>query len=129
MNNVFNIAVVDDEIDLSLLYKVYFRKEIKKNIIRLFFFANGLDCVKFLNSDNKPEQLLILSDINMPIMNGLEMLKEVNINFPQTDIFIVSAYENSAYAREAERLGAELFITKPIDFKYLRSEINKKMTK
>jgi len=123
-NNVPKILVVDDEPDLELLIKQKFRKEIKEGAYNFSFANNGVQALEKINSDNKIE--LILTDINMPEMDGLTLLKEVKkLNNPLLHSVIVSAYGDILNIRTAMNGGAFDFVVKPIDLKDLEITIKK----
>jgi len=120
------ILVVDDEKDIQPLFEQRFRREIKNDEINFVFAYSGeeaLDCLK----DYKHEAVLILSDINMPGMSGLELLdriKEKN-HKPPPVVMMITAYGDEENYKHAMKLGADDFLTKPVDFKELKEKIKK----
>ncbi|MBN1559734.1 response regulator [candidate division KSB1 bacterium] len=117
--------VVDDERDVELLFRQYFRKEIQQKIIEFMFAFSGEEALELLHAMKQPPNvMLILSDINMPGMNGLELLQMVKKEFPLIRVSMITAYSNQYYERAME-CGAENYYTKPLDFRALKREILK----
>ena len=117
------ILVVDDETDLEILIKQKFRKEIRKKEYEFLFAINGKDALEKLLED--PEVDIVLSDINMPEMDGLTLLSRLNELSPLIQSVIVSAYGDMENIRTAMNRGAFDFITKPINFKDLTLTMDK----
>jgi CheY-like chemotaxis protein len=122
------ILVVDDEKDVQVLFQQRFRKEIKNKIIDFEFAFSGEEAVEIMNNIKK-EAVLILSDINMPGMSGLDLLKHIKNNFatppPAPVVMMITAYGDDENRKVANELGAEEFLTKPLDFKELKNKLNK----
>lgn len=118
------ILVVDDEKDIQPLFRQRFRKEIKKGEMDFEFACSGGDAINYLNS-LEHEAVLILSDINMPGMSGLELLERIKQMFDETPPFVmmITAYGDSENYNKAMELGADDFITKPVDFAALKEKI------
>ena len=117
------ILVVDDETDLEVLIKQKFRKQIRQNEYEFVFAINGKDALAKLETE--PGMDLVLSDINMPEMDGLTLLTKLNELNPLLKSVIVSAYGDMANIRTAMNRGAFDFITKPIDFEDLTVTMEK----
>ncbi|MCJ7467018.1 MAG: response regulator [Maribacter sp.] len=117
------ILVVDDETDLEVLIKQKFRKQIRQNEYEFVFAINGKDALEKLL--DQPEMDLVLSDINMPEMDGLTLLTKLNELNPLLKSVIVSAYGDMQNIRTAMNRGAFDFITKPIDFEDLTITVEK----
>ena len=117
------ILVVDDETDLEILIKQKFRKEIRQKEYEFFFAINGKDALEKLLEE--PEVDIVLSDINMPEMDGLTLLTKLNELSPLIQSVIVSAYGDMENIRTAMNRGAFDFITKPINFKDLTLTMEK----
>jgi two-component system, response regulator, stage 0 sporulation protein F len=115
------VLVVDDERDVELLFRQRFRKELRAGIIELAFAFSGEDAIAFLGGTNA-DIVLVLSDINMPGMNGLELLRQLKQRLPQLPVYMVTAYEGDFQARAIE-LGADGYFNKPIDFDDLKHRI------
>jgi two-component system, chemotaxis family, chemotaxis protein CheY len=122
------ILVVDDEKDMQLLFEQRFRKEIRQGIVSFAFAFSGEDALSFLSQHNQ-EAVLILSDINMPGMSGLELLKTIKQKFqsPPPVVIMITAYADSENYSSAMKLGADDFITKPIDFSLLKEKLKIKV--
>lgn len=123
---MINIAIVDDEADTHLLYKLKFKK-LFSNIddIELVSFLNAADCLKYLSQSNPPKVDLILSDINMPGIDGFEFLQKVHSINAKIPVYMVSAYESSEFRIKANQLGASQFLSKPVDFHLLSSLVRR----
>ncbi|MBM4159046.1 MAG: response regulator [Ignavibacteria bacterium] len=119
------ILVVDDEKDIEPLFNQKFRPELKNNKLRFEFAFSGEDAVKYLSEKNVSDIVLILSDINMPGMNGFELLEKIKDKFPQIKVFMITAYDDDEKQKKASKLGADMYLTKPINFENLKKEIFK----
>ncbi|MBS1730746.1 MAG: response regulator [Bacteroidetes bacterium] len=121
------ILVVDDEQDVKTLFEQRFRKEIKNGEIILAFAFSGEEALEFMNA-NEHEAVLILSDINMPGMSGLELLKHIKEKFekPPPIVMMITAYGDKDNYNEAIKLGADDFLTKPVDFIALKEKLKTK---
>lgn len=117
------VLVVDDEVDVEDLFKQRFRREIKAGILSCQFAHSGEEALAFLRSNGPAELVLILSDINMPGMNGLELLKHVKQDHAGMKVFMITAYGDSKNYNAAIAAGADDFINKPIDFASLKTKI------
>lgn len=118
------ILVVDDEKDVKDLFLQRFRKEIRKGEITLMFAFSGEEALEKLDNMQQ-EAILILSDINMPGMSGLELLEKIKSNYiaPPPVVMMVTAYGDDENFNTAKRLGADDFLTKPVDFKVLKEKL------
>ena len=118
------ILVVDDEKDIQPLFEQRFRKEIRNHEMEFAFAFSGEEAISFLNSHNH-EAVLILSDLNMPGMSGLELLKEIKEHFktPPPFVMVITAYGDPENYNQAMRLGADDFLTKPINFEILKEKL------
>ena len=118
------ILVVDDETDVKILFEQRFRKEIKSGECEFSFAFSGEEALKYL-AENNQKAVLILSDINMPGMSGLELLKNVkNIStFPPPLVYMITAYGDQENYNIAMQLGADDFLTKPIEFSVLKEKL------
>jgi CheY-like chemotaxis protein len=117
------IMVVDDEQDVELLFRQKFRREIKQNQIQLDFAFSAPEALEYLENELTNCLVLIIADINMPGMNGLEMLKIVKERFPNLKVFIITAYDDEQKYQIAREYGADEYITKPIGFDNLKEKI------
>ena len=119
-----HILVVDDEPDVESMFRQKFRKEIKANDIGFHFALSAADALAYLGEPSaRTEATLILSDINMPGMNGLELLRVIKEKYPSLPVFMVTAYGDKQSQQTAESYGASGFINKPVDFTQLKQNI------
>jgi len=119
-----SILVVDDEPDVVDLFKRRFRKELRRGDYSMYFAESGEDALGQMNSGIHPEVMLILSDINMPGMNGFDLLKEAKALWPDLPVAMITAYGDDDSRRQALEAGATDFLTKPVDFDELKSKIS-----
>lgn len=118
------ILVVDDETDVRDLFLQCFRREIRSGEFQFSFAFSGEEALQFMR-EHHSEVLIILSDINMPGMNGLELLGHVKKEFemPPTTMMMITAYGDDDSYRQAIALGANDFLTKPVDFAVLKTKL------
>jgi CheY-like chemotaxis protein len=117
------VMVVDDEPDMQLLFQQQFRKELREGMIRFVFALSGEDALKHLESGDGADVVLILSDINMPGMSGLHLLRRLKAQWPQIEVYMITAYDDEENHRNAVAYGADDYLTKPVDFTTLRARI------
>lgn len=122
MRMFMSILVVDDEPDMEFLFRQKFRKEIKVGMLQFNFVHSGEEALNLINQ-NRTEVVLILSDINMPGMSGLELLKRIKDFMKNIPVIMVSAYGDEKNYKQAMEYGAQDFVTKPIDFDGLKEKI------
>ncbi len=121
------ILVVDDEKDMQMLFEQRFRKEIRANIITFAFAFSGEEALEYLNQhEHEHEAVLILSDINMPGMSGLQLLERIKQKLPKPPpvVMMITAYGDKENYEMAKSLGADDFLNKPIDFTLLKQKLN-----
>lgn len=118
------ILVVDDEQDIKPLFEQRFRREIRQGDLSFSFAFSGEEALGYMN-EHGSEVVLILSDINMPGMSGIELLKRIRKDHPSPHplIMIITAYNDNDYYDQAITGGADDFLTKPIDFKVLKEKL------
>ena len=118
------ILVVDDELDIKALFEQRFRREIREGAFSFAFCFSGEEALTYLK-EHPSEAVLILSDINMPGMSGLELLRRIREHTPEPPPFVVmiTAYGNPEKQDEAMRLGANDFLNKPLDFNALKLKL------
>ena len=124
------ILVVDDEADVQTLFQQRFRREIRNGSVNLMFATNGFDALAVLNK-NGQDIRLVLSDINMPGMNGIDLLKRIKTveTDPTPDVIMITAYGDEENRNQCKNLGAENLLSKPLDFNALKELITQKETK
>jgi two-component system, chemotaxis family, chemotaxis protein CheY len=118
------VLVVDDEKDVQTLFEQRFRKEIKSGELVFDFAFSGEDALTYLNQ-HEQEAVLILSDINMPGMSGLDLLEQIKKKYhkPPPIVMMITAYGDAENYNTAKQLGADDFLTKPVDFTALKEKL------
>jgi CheY-like chemotaxis protein len=117
------IVVVDDEHDVQALFEQRFRREVRSGVLELNFAFSGEDALTLLENRGIADIILILSDINMPGMNGLELLKAIKARYPELKVYMVTAYGDEATHQRALEAGCDDYLTKPIDFAVLKQHL------
>lgn len=117
-----SILIVDDEPDVADLFRQRFRREVRQGRYVLHFASSGEDGLRRV-AELGPELIVILSDINMPGMDGLTLLRKIRRYRPDLPVLMVTAYGDEERMRTAERLGAAAFLAKPVDFDQLKARI------
>ena len=118
-----SILVVDDEPDVAELFRQRFRRETRQGTYVMHFAGSGEQALDLLAQEIQPELIVILSDINMPGMDGLQLLGEIKQRRPDLPVMMVTAYGDDDRRRRAGDLGAIEFITKPVDFDRLKQQL------
>jgi CheY-like chemotaxis protein len=118
------ILVVDDERDIQALFEQRFRKSIREKEAEFVFAFSGDEALNYL-TQHQHEAVLILSDINMPGMSGLELLQKIKQQFhsPPPTVMMITAYGDKENYEDALRMGADDFLTKPLDFALLKQKL------
>lgn len=117
------IMVVDDEHDVEFLFRQSFRKELRDGAIEFTFSFSGEDALEYLKTLTSMDIVLLLSDINMPGMNGLDLLKKVKSEYPHLKVCMITAYNDEQNFKTAMEFGADDYYTKPVDFHKLKKEV------
>src|SRR5690349_8856218 len=119
-----NVLVVDDEKDVQMLFEQRFRREMKNGEMRFAFAFSGEEALGYLDKHTH-EAVLILSDINMPGMSGLELLRHIKTkrHEPPPMVMMITAYGDADNYNTAMKLGADDFLTKPVDFTILKDKL------
>lgn len=115
--------VVDDELDIEPLFKQKFRREIREGLIDFHFCFSGEDALTYLATAHAADIILILSDINMPGISGIELLRQLKTDYAHLQVFMITAYDDKEKYEKAMQFGAAEYLTKPIDFEKLKNEI------
>jgi CheY-like chemotaxis protein len=117
-----SILIVDDEPDVADLFRQSFRREARQGTYVMLFAALGAEALDRLGKEIQPALIAVLSDINMPGMDGLELLGEIKQRRPDLPVMIATAYGDDERRRRARELEAFEFITKPVDFDRLKAQ-------
>jgi CheY-like chemotaxis protein len=123
-----SILVVDDEPDVADLFRQRFRREARDGTYMMHFANSGEGALEQLTQGIEPTLIVILSDINMPEMDGLELLREIKQRRPDLPVLMVTAYGDDERRRRASDLGASEFLTKPVDFDHLKTQLRQLAT-
>jgi CheY-like chemotaxis protein len=121
------ILVVDDEPDVETLFRQQFRRELRASRFAMEFAQSAPMALQRITDAGDESLILILSDINMPGMSGLELLPMAKAIRPDVPIIMITAYGDAETKRRALEYGAEALLTKPIDFGTLRNEIDSRV--
>ena len=123
MNLNLLVLVVDDEPDVEVLFRQQFRRDLRSDRFTMEFAQSAPMALQRITDAGDRSLILILSDINMPEMSGLELLPKAKALRPDVPVIMITAYGDAETKRKALENGAEAFLTKPIDFVVLRTEI------
>jgi CheY-like chemotaxis protein len=123
----FLVLVVDDEPDVEMLFRQQFRRDLRANRFKMDFAQSAASALQRIDEAEGDALILILSDINMPGMSGLELLPKAKAARPDVPVIMITAYGDETTRRKALEGGAETLLTKPIDFLELRSEIDSRL--
>ena len=118
-----SILVVDDEPDVAELFRQRFRGETRQGKYVLHYAASGAEALDRLAGEIEPTLVAVLSDINMPGMDGLQLLGEIKQRFPDLPVMMVTAYGDDERRRRAAEYGAADFLAKPVDFEHLKAQL------
>ncbi len=118
-----SILIVDDEADVADLFRQRFRREAREGQYVLHFALSGEEALDKLDGEIEPQLIVILSDINMPGMDGLTLLRQIKARWPDLPVMMVTAYGDDERRRVAGECGASEFLTKPVDFDLLKAQL------
>src|SRR6201994_2066809 len=118
-----SILVVDDEPNVAELFRQRFRGETRQGKYVLHYATSGADALDRLAGEIEPTLVAVLSDINMPGMDGLQLLGEIKQRFPDLPVMMVTAYGDDERRRRAAEYGAADFLAKPVDFEHLKAQL------
>jgi CheY-like chemotaxis protein len=118
-----SILIVDDEADVADLFRQRFRREARDGVYVLHFAFSAEEALEKLTSEIEPQLIVILSDINMPGMDGLALLREIKTKWPEMPVMMVTAYGDEERRQRASEYGAAEFLTKPVDFDVLKAQL------
>ncbi|MCO4753333.1 MAG: response regulator [Bacteriovoracaceae bacterium] len=120
---MINLVAVDDESDVEILFKHFFRKESEEGSVNLKFVLSAMDCLELLESGEYGDNTLVVTDINMPQMNGIELAAKLNEEYPRVKVFLVSAYDARSQLESMKNLEVADYIPKPVNFEELKAKI------
>ena len=120
---MIKVLIVDDEKDVEFLFRLQFRKELRAEKIKMHFAFSGEEALTFMKTLDPFDIVLLMSDINMPGMTGLELIKAAKELFPDLQIVMITAYNDEHNRKVAAANGASAFLTKPVNFDTLRELI------
>jgi len=123
------ILVVDDEPDVEVLFRQQFRRDLRAGRFVMEFAQSAPAALQRISDAEGVSLILILSDINMPGMTGLELLPKARAMRPDVPVIMITAYGDAETKRKALEEGAEVLLTKPIDFETLRTEIDTRIAR
>jgi CheY-like chemotaxis protein len=118
-----SILVVDDEPDVADLFRQRFRRETRQGTYVMHFATSGAEALDRLAGEIEPRLVAVLSDINMPGMDGLQLLGEIKQRFPDLPVMMVTAYGDDERRQRAAEHGAADFLAKPVDFEHLKAQL------
>ena len=121
------ILDVDDEPDVETLFRQQFRRDIRAERFVMEFALSAIEALRLVERAETASLILILSDINMPGMSGLELLPKVKVLRPEVPVIMITAYGDAETKRKALENGAAALLTKPIDFDALKGEIETRL--
>lgn len=117
------IMIVDDEKDVEILFRQQFRKEVRDGRVQLCYAFSGEEALEYLETVKPPDVVCILSDINMPGITGLDLLKVVKEKYPNIRVSMITAYGDELNFKSAMATGAEHYFTKPINFEEVKKNV------
>ena len=118
-----SILMIDDEPDMADLFRQRFRRETREGTYVLHFALSAQEALDKLATGIEPQLIVVLSDINMPGMDGLALLREIKERRPEVPVMMVTAYGDQERRQRASEYGAAEFITKPVDFDFLKGQL------
>ncbi len=118
------LMVVDDESDIQFLFRQKFRKEIKSGEMQISFALSGQSALQIIEELENRSEYFILTDINMPGMTGIELLKKVKAKYPDQKVIVITAYGDEENYNLAKKYGADDYFTKPLKFNQLKEKLN-----
>ncbi|EQC51639.1 response regulator receiver domain protein [Bacteriovorax sp. DB6_IX] len=124
----YKFLLVDDEPDIKEIYEIFLSNLLGKDF-QFQFFLNGEECMNYMNNNCTPDdKVFVITDINMPIMDGFTLLKNLKESFRGVEVAICSAYDTNDYKTRGKDLGAIEFLPKPVDFERVASMIEERIT-
>ncbi|OIQ19184.1 MAG: hypothetical protein BM556_07820 [Bacteriovorax sp. MedPE-SWde] len=128
MTGKYKFLLVDDEPDIREIYEIFLSNILGKDF-KFHFFLNGEECMKFMQNNCTPEdKVFVITDINMPVMDGFTLLKNLKESFQKVEVALCSAYDTNDYKCKGRDLGAIEFLPKPVDFERVASMIEERIS-
>lgn len=125
LNKKKTIVLVDDEMGMHQIFRILFKKETRAADYDIQYLLSGRQCLEFIEKFPQPEQLIVLTDITMPQMDGFELLAHIKSRRPFIPVIVISAYESPLYIEKAKKLGALAYFTKPLEAESLKELLKK----
>ncbi len=119
------ILIVDDEHDIEPLFQQRFRQELKEGKFEFKFCFSAEEALEYIQNLHEPDLLMVLSDINMPGMSGLDLLRQIKRDHEAMKVLMITAYGDSKNRQDAMHAGAADFMIKPINFNLLKERLEK----
>lgn len=119
------LIAVDDEVDLRFVFEHFFEDVVRNNQLELLYLTSVKECLEKL--ETVQGEIVILTDISMPELSGIDLLRICHEKYPQVKVFLVSAYDQENYQAEMDKWGAKGYISKPVDFTQLRPIVFKEL--
>lgn len=123
MSEPTRVLVVDDESDVQFLFTQKFRREVRRGLLEFVFALSGEEALELLENGEAADVVVVLSDVNMPGMSGLDLLAVIQQKFPELQVYMITAYDDGQLRTTALEGGARGYLTKPIDFGTLKEEV------
>lgn len=114
------ILFVDDEKGMHEIFRILFKNEIRSGLYSVEYFTSGLQCLDYIKKSDKIDNLIVLTDITMPVMDGFDLLTQIKEYYSVIPVIVISAYESSLYIEKAKKLGALAYYTKPLEVSELK---------
>jgi len=128
MKETYKFLLVDDEPDIKEIYEIFLSNILGKDF-KFHFFLNGEECMNYMRNHCSPdEKVFVITDINMPVMDGFTLLKNLKASYHGVEVALCSAYDTSDYKLKGKDLGAIEFLPKPVDFERVASMIEERIS-
>jgi DNA-binding NtrC family response regulator len=128
MGTTYKFLLVDDEPDIREIYEIFLSNILGKDF-KFHFFLNGEECMNFMKANCTPDdKVFVITDINMPVMDGFTLLKNLKQSYSGAEVALCSAYDTSDYKAKGRDLGAIEFLPKPVDFEKVASMIEERIS-
>lgn len=120
-----SILVVDDESSVKYLSEMNFRKAIQAHTVDLHFFSSAQECLDYLlRYSENAQETVVITDINMPDMTGYELLERIKRDYPEVNVYMMSAYDDSETMNRSYEAGARGYFIKPVNYRFLKQQLS-----